>query len=178
MVKCNNDYRIIYFHNEVNEEGIAEANYNLLTMLQEDNIEPIHLFINSSGGNVCDMWSLIDIIENTTTPIYTYTTGYIQSSAVLLFLSGHKRFISKHAYVMIHQISQEIHDTYHRVDKYMNRLERIWEEFRDYILEKTKIDKSRLVDMKTHNEDWYITSEEAIKLGIATSYIEKEIFSY
>ena len=79
--------------------------FNLLYVLQEDNEkdqkqknykrEPIKLYINSNGGAIDDMWSLIDIMLNSKTPIYTYCTGYAMSAGFLIFLAGSKRFMTK-----------------------------------------------------------------------------------
>jgi ATP-dependent Clp protease protease subunit len=88
--------------------------FNLLQLIKDDdtneNIQkeykrkPIQIYINSYGGYVNDMWSIIDIILNSKTPIHTYCTGYAQSAAFELFLSGHRRYMTKHAKLMYHQI--------------------------------------------------------------------------
>ena len=71
--------------------------------------KPIILHIGSFGGSVYDAWSLIDIMRASETPIYTYCTGYAMSAACHIFLAGHKRYMTEHATLMWHQMSEELY---------------------------------------------------------------------
>lgn len=107
--------RIIYLANDIRNISIGYTNAYLLSLIEKDDKgeakekeykrEPIKIYINSYGGNLYDMWSLIDIILNSKTPIYTYCTGYAMSAGFKIFLAGHKRFVSKHATLLYHQLS-------------------------------------------------------------------------
>ena len=108
----NREKRLFYLSDEVDNGSIGQLCWSLLLQLQDDDKkeskekdfvrEPIKIYINSFGGSVYDMWSLIDIVLNSKTPIYTYCTGYAMSAAFLIFLAGHKRFATKHANFMYH----------------------------------------------------------------------------
>ena len=112
-INCEN--RIFYLSDYVDNSSIGQLCWSLIFQLQEDDKkeakekdfqrEPIKLYINSYGGSVYDMWALIDIIINSKTPIHTYCTGYAMSAAFKIFLAGHKRFCTKHATFMYHQMS-------------------------------------------------------------------------
>lgn len=112
------------------------------------------------------MWSLIDIIEKSKTPIYTYCTGQAQSAAFLIFLSGHKRFSYCHSTFMYHQVFC------YRQGKYQDMVEdRVemdsinkWNE--EYIIERTKITQKYIDEVRDKKKDVFIHSEEALKLGI------------
>lgn len=107
--------RIIYLANDIRNISIGHTNAYLLSLIEKDDKgeakekeykrEPIKIYINSYGGNLYDMWSLIDIILNSKTPIYTYCKGYAMSAGFKIFLAGHKRFVSKHATLLYHQLS-------------------------------------------------------------------------
>ena len=58
---------------------------------------PIRLYICSKGGNVGDMWYMVDSIMHSATEVNTYCMGYANNEAFLVFLAGEKRFISYHA---------------------------------------------------------------------------------
>ena len=106
-VKIDRDNRVIVLSDNIdnNTAGAIQA-YLLEVSLFDDSEddskkdykrEPIKLYINSCGGSVPDTWAIIDTIKSITTPVYTYCTGYAYSGGFLLFLSGEKRYGSKHA---------------------------------------------------------------------------------
>ena len=106
-VLIDTEKRIFYLSDNIEVSTISQLNFQLIKMLEEDDKQeqekkeykrkPIHLIINSFGGNVYDMWSLIDILLNSKTPIYTYCTGYAMSAGFIIFLAGEKRSATSHA---------------------------------------------------------------------------------
>jgi ATP-dependent Clp protease protease subunit len=135
--------------------------------LKEYERPPIKFFINSHGGNLCDMWALVDIMLNSNTPIYTYCTGYAESAGLKIFLAGHKRFVTRHATLMYHQLSawpagkyQDLHENQKELEWHQNAIE-------DYVCSRTKIKQSKLKEVREKKIDWNIHATEAVKLGIA-----------
>lgn len=84
-----NSDRIFYLSEDVSENSMGNICFELLKFInfdiEEDKVKknyykkPIKIFINSFGGSVYDCWSLIDIIEHSTTPyLYIcYRKGYV-----------------------------------------------------------------------------------------------------
>ena len=95
-IRLNTDKRLFYISDDIDNTTISVINFNLLYLLQEDDEKeakekdfkrtPIKIYINSNGGEIDDMWSLIDIMLNSKTPIYTYCTGYAMSAGFLIEL--------------------------------------------------------------------------------------------
>ena len=141
--------------------------------LPVDEREPIKIYINSNGGYVQDMWSLVDIMINSKTPIYTYSTGYAHSCGFLIFIAGTKRFITKHTKMCCHQFSGGATGMYQDIKEKVEDLDRMWRDFEDYICTQTKITKARLQEIREKKLDWYIYSEESIGLGVATDFVDK-----
>ena len=85
---------------------------NLINKLDpnEDEIKkPIELYINSCGGNVYAMFSIIDTIQNCPSPIITIGTGQIMSAATLILAAGTGgRYLTKNSSVMNHEMSDYI----------------------------------------------------------------------
>lgn len=177
----NTNNRLIYLTGDIDEENIGKLNFILLDILRQDNEEdekqkkyvrnPIHFHINSHGGYVDDMWSLIDIILSSKTPIYTYCTGYAMSAGFQIFLAGHKRFISKHVKLLYHQVSGCNWGKYMDMKQDIINIERDQKEIVKYILSRTKITKERIDEVVEKKINWYIYAEEAIKLGVADEII-------
>lgn len=175
------EQRTFYLFDEINELTIGALYSNMMTLIMQDNtlsselkeyeVAPIKLFINSHGGNVCDMWALVDLMELSDTPIETYCTGYAESAALSIFLAGHKRYITKHATLMYHQVSSLASGTYQDLEE--NQKEVKWHQTRieEYVLSKTKVKPNKLKEVCSKKQDWFIHANEAVKLGFADAIL-------
>ena len=177
----NTDKRLFYISDDIDNSSIGSLTFDLLFLLQQDDEkdakekdfkrEPIKIYINSYGGSVYDMWALIDIITNSKTPIYTYCTGYAMSAACKIFLAGHKRFISKHATLLYHQMScwrsgkyQDLVEDREEMDYLQNTIE-------EYVLNRTKMTKKEIQRIRENKIDYYIHADKAVELGFADEVI-------
>lgn len=182
-VFTNTNKRLFYLSDDINKSTIGELCFNLLYLLQEDDEkdskekdfkrEPIKIYINSDGGEVYDMWALIDIMLNAKTPIYTYCTGYAMSAAFQIFLAGGKRFASKHSTFLYHQVYCWRNGKYQDLVEDRVEMDHIQNEIETYVKDRTKITEEKLIEIKEKKIDWYIHCDEALKLGIVTDIIEE-----
>ena len=174
-ILLNTDKRLFYISNDINNETMGKTCFNLLYLLQEDDSkeakekdfkrEPIKIYIN-------DMWALIDIILSAKSPIYTYCTGYAMSAAFQIFLAGSKRFVSKHSKLLYHQMSCWRHGKYQDLVEDREEMDLYQKEIESYVMDRTKITKKRLDDVRERKIDWNIHCDECLELGIATDIIE------
>lgn len=125
---------------------------------------PIKLYITSQGGDVYAGFELIDIIENSKTPVYTINAGYQFSMGFLLGLAGHKRFATKHAKFLWHDGTSGALNSSAKVRDEIEFQARNEERVREYVLARTGIDAG-LYDSKLRVE-WYMFAEEAKALGV------------
>ncbi len=174
--------RIFYLSDDIEISTISQINFQLIKILNEDDKQekekveytrkPIHLFINSFGGNVYDMWSLVDILLNSRTPIYTYCTGYAMSAGFFIFLAGEKRSATPHATFLYHQTIDWLgKKKYQDLAEYKDESEFVQLELEKYIIKQTKITQEELEKIRLCKKDWYIHSDEALKLGIINNLI-------
>lgn len=171
--------RIFYISDDIDHSSIGKMCFNLLFLLQQDEKnekekrdfkrEPISIYINSNGGDVYDMWGLIDIIEKSKTPIHTYCTGYAMSAAFLIFLSGHKRFAFRHSTFMYHQLYYHEFGRYKDAVEYRAEIDNTNKWFEEYVIERTKITQEYVDNVRDKKIDVYIHAEEALRLGIIES---------
>lgn len=169
--------RMIYLQDEINNETLSDVVSSILLFNKMDAEEtkvnkhyvrqPIHLYINTFGGSVCDMWSLISVMDASKTPIYTYCTGYAMSAGFMIFIAGHRRFIGNHAQLMYHQLSSGVIGTAQEIAECFEATEKEYEKMEAYVLSHTKISREKLRKIKERKQDWYIDPKEAISLGIA-----------
>lgn len=180
-VFINIEKRMFYIHDDIDEDSISKVCYNLLNILTDDqqkedkeknyNREPIKIYINSYGGNVYDMWALIDIMLNSKTPIHTYCTGYAMSAAFQIFLAGHRRFATKHSTFMYHQISCWRQGKYQDLVEDRQQMDFLQKKIEEYVIDRTKLTQSDINDIREKKKDFFVHPEEALKYGIISEII-------
>ena len=168
------------------DQGVAECAQDLIKMIircnKEDNGKPaedrmpIKIFIDSPGGDVTFMWSIIQMIEMSTTPVWTinYCTAYSAASEILA--SGHKRFAFPGSHVMIHLGSCTYSGDVANVETTKKYFDALSKKTVDHLLERTKIDP-KMFKKKTMT-DWFLDENEALEKGIVDKIITSfdEIF--
>jgi len=172
----NIEKRTFYLSDEVDNESVGKLLWDILYQIREDDNkdekekdykrEPIKLYINSYGGSVYDMWGLIDVILNSKTPIYTYCTGYAMSAAFKIFLAGHKRYCYKHSTFMYHQMSCWLSGKLQDIKENREEMDRLNTQIEKYVIERTKLTKDDIKDIREKKKDFYIHSDMAVKYGI------------
>ena len=138
-------------------------NIDIEDMVEVSKRAPIRMYINSTGGDFNAMLSLYDIIRLSKTPIYTFNIGTAYKEAFFIYLAGHKRFSYPHASFAYERDLRHIADEEEN-HPMKNFYEKQLSELKDILLERTKItDNEYNKHLKTI---WYITADEAFKLGI------------
>ena len=132
--------------------------------------KPIKLFLQNDGGLLQMAYSLIDIIQASKTPVYTYDLGVCSSAAALIFLSAPRRFMFRNSTVLIHQGSAEFTGDAGKILDATQSYKEMLKKMNNYILQRTNIPKAMLT--KKRNDDWTLSAEECIKYQVATDIVE------
>lgn len=114
--------------------------------------KPIHLYIMSPGGDTDYMWSLVDAIEASETPVVTVNVGLAASAAGIIFLAGHKRLMTARSRLVIHEGSACMAGDAVKVMDASENYKKLIKQMRDYILSRTNITAAALNRQKCH--DW------------------------
>ena len=77
--------------------------------------QPLKIYINSNGGELFAAIPLIDAIRNSKIPIHTYIEGLAASAASLIAMAGHKRYITKNSFMLIHELRTGVEGTFSNV---------------------------------------------------------------
>lgn len=180
--------RIIYLHDIVDDTSVLSA-IEKINQINESDIQqeiefqlkyglntqssrkPIILDIASWGGIVYSGLNLISCIEQSVTPIVTRVNGYAFSMGLMIFLSGHKRQISRHATLMYHQISGGIVGKLKDQEEDLEISKELQKHLEDYMLERSNLKRKDLKKIYQLKRDFYISAKQAIELGIADEII-------
>lgn len=165
----------IFWLNE-NVESCAE---DLIKMILRCNKEdkgkpveerkPIKIFIDSPGGDVTFMWTIINMIEASKTKVITinYCTAYSAASEILA--SGHERYALPGSHVMIHLGSCAYSGDVANVESTKKYFDALSKKTVDHLLQRTKIEP-KMFKKKTLT-DWFLDEEDALKNGIVDKII-------
>jgi ATP-dependent Clp protease, protease subunit len=161
---------VYYLTGEISEDSITPV----IRWIMYENLEikdgkNLTLYINSTGGDLYQAFALIDVIKQSRHMISTVALGACMSAAFLIFASGSKgqRFASKNTSFMCHQFSESMDDKYHDLKATMKENDLCNQRMIDILKEATGLTPSKIKAKLLPASDVYLTSEEAINLGIA-----------
>lgn len=179
--------RLYYLYGEINARNCADIAYDISEINLEDDEKddkekdykrkPIKIYFNSFGGSVYDMWLLVDTIMGSKTPVYTYCTGYAMSAAFIIFLSGHKRYMSPHATLMYHQIYCWRSGKYQDLVDDREQTDHLNEMIENYVVERTALTGEDLINIREKKKDTYFSAQEAKELQIIDEIIMFDVSS-
>jgi ATP-dependent Clp endopeptidase proteolytic subunit ClpP len=168
----------IYFYSPIDSNSVLSLNKNLHSLnndliyqarIQKREPADIWLYINSYGGYVFDGFSAMDTILNSEVKINTIVDGACASAATFLSVVGHKRYIKKHSYILIHQLSstawgnyEQIKDEVKNLDKFMKMLKEVYKQY-------TKIPMKKIDEILKH--DIWFSANEALTYGLVDEII-------
>ena len=99
-------HRSIFFSEDVSEQSAADLSAMLLYYDNEDNEEPIHLYLHSNGGAVSGLNNIYDVMQMISAPVKTILLGKCYSAGAVFLAAGTKgeRYALRSSNVMIHGV--------------------------------------------------------------------------
>lgn len=132
--------------------------------------KPIKILLDTTGGSVSVMWSIIKAIKMSKTPIYTINFCDCLSAGAHILASGHKRFAMPGSTVLIHSGSCMYTGTQEQADNAKKYYDALCKKADNQLLADTKIDLK--VFKKKSPFDWYLNADEALQYGVVDKIIE------
>jgi ATP-dependent Clp protease, protease subunit len=166
------DDRIIMLSEDFNDTMATIIVAQLLYLDALDNSKPIKMYINSPGGVITSMWSIIDTMNIIKSEVHTICIGMAASCASITLVNGAKghRYILEHAKVMIHQPHggaqgqvTDIEISYKEIVKAKELLSESISEHSGQPIDKVKLDMER---------DYWLTAEEALAYGLVDKILK------
>lgn len=170
--------RKLFINEEIDSDSVAEAIKQIMRYNSDDRDKavedrmPITLYLCSVGGYIDPGFSLIDVILQSKTPVYTVNMGLWYSTAFLIGLSGHKRFAFSHSKFLMHDGWISLENSGSKAKDYMKFSDECNEKIKEYVLERSNID-SEQYDKQTRDE-WYMLSEQAKEYGFVDYIIGQD----
>ena len=130
---------------------------------------PIKLHINSYGGSVFAGLSAVDYIINSKIPIHTVIDGCAASAATLMSCVAEKRYMHRHACMLVHQLSGLMWGKFQEMQDDMQNSEMLMEKIKDIYRKYTKIPKKELDNILKHDIWW--EAEKCLEYGLVDELI-------
>ena len=161
--------RIYYIDSPIDDSTLDLIKF-IMRCNMEDKDKPIEerkrilIMIDSPGGSVEVLSSIIGAIKISKTPIHTccYCTAY--SAAADLLACGHKRFALPMTSVMFHAGSACYQGSQNDIDKAKKFFDKVGKRITDEVNSRTKFDNKFLKKLKT--DDMYMDEQEALDYGV------------
>jgi ATP-dependent Clp endopeptidase proteolytic subunit ClpP len=143
--------------------AIAEAN--------DSNQDVIPVCIDSYGGQVYALLSMVDMLKQCTKPIATIAVGKVMSCGAILFSQGTEgyRYMSPYATLLIHDVSSWDHGKVEEIKAGAEETDRLNKLIYKLMAENTGHPEDyfmNLVHEKCH-ADWFLTAQEAKRHNLA-----------
>ena len=166
--------RILFLSGEVTADSMDTLIAQILFLDSLDN-RPIHLYINSGGGDCYSGLALISVMNFVKSPIYTYVLGLAASMAAVIASNGEKghRMALPYSRFMIHQPSSGLqHATYKDTQIHYEEMKSVKNDLYE-ILSKNSGKPIEEVEALCDRDNW-MKSQEAIEMGFLDGIIEKK----
>jgi hypothetical protein len=168
----------IFFYSDVSKESVLSLNKQLrdlsikllnLSNVHEIPVPPIKLHINSSGGSLLDAFAAVDYIKNSKVPVHSVIDGSAASAATIMSVVASKRYMYRHSYMLIHQLSSGLYgkfeeqiDDFRNSSTFMNTIMQLYKQH-------TKIPSKTLKEIL--KRDIYFDAETCLKYGLVDQII-------
>jgi ATP-dependent Clp protease, protease subunit len=160
------DERIILLAEDFNDTMASIIVAQLLYLQSEDATKDITMYINSPGGSVVSMWSIIDTMNLIKPDVSTVCIGMAASAASLTLANGAKgkRFILPNAKVMIHQPSGGAQGQASDIEITAKEILKTKDQLHKFMADKTGQSIKKLE--KDMDRDTFLDAQESLDYGI------------
>lgn len=163
----------IYFYCDVTPATIFQLikhlrklDVKLQTEKLKNGVENVHinLHINSYGGDLYGAFAAIDIIRTLQTPVHSYIEGVAASAATIISCVCDKRYIYKHAQMLIHQLTTLMWGKFASLEDEFTNCKKAMDVIKNIYKDNSKISKKDLNEILKHDLWW--DADYCLKVGL------------
>tara|TARA_R110001592_G_scaffold341418_1_gene630416 strand:+ start:141 stop:749 length:609 start_codon:yes stop_codon:yes gene_type:complete len=163
---------VIFINDEINDHTLTDFIIRMRSLLQhrKDKSAPVNLMINSPGGDIYEMFGIIDYIETLDVKVNTICRGRAFSAAAIILTMGTgTRMISKRSTVMFHQSSSFLGGKMSDITAYLDNVKSLEKIIYGMLASKTKKDADWWKN--SMRSDMFFTAEELLEIGVVDQVI-------
>jgi ATP-dependent Clp protease protease subunit len=164
--------RTILLSGEIKKD-LAERTIRQLLLLEDENDDPIRVFIDSPGGDADAGFAVFDMIRFVKPPVWTIGMGLVASAAAIIQLAAPKerRAGLPNSHYLIHQPLSGIRGVATDIEIHARELEKLREKINRLIADETGTEISRVE--KDTDRDFWMNAEESVRYGLISRIIQR-----
>lgn len=155
-------------------EELGEMSSNILSKQLEalGDVEEIHVFINSYGGEVAEGLAIYNALRRHKAKVTTYCDGFACSIASVIFMAGNERVMNESSLLMIHNAWTWAQGNAEELRKQADDLEKITQASVEAYKAHSSLSEEEIKALMDA-ETWILPSE-ALEYGFATKIDKTE----
>lgn len=171
----NEHDRIYYLDKAIDDTALDLVKF-IIKCNREDGDKPVDerkrilIMIDSPGGSVEVLGSILGAIKISKTPVWTCCYCAAYSAAADLLACGHKRFMLPMTSAMFHAGSATYSGSQNEIDKAKKFFDGVGKRINDEVICHANFDNKTLKKMKT--DDVYMTENDALAYGVIDEICE------
>ena len=164
----------VYFYGDVSlqscillRKAIEDASYNsklIHTLYNIDKPPPIKLYITTFGGSLQPTFGIVDYIKSLDTEIHSIVDSYVASAGTLISIVCDKRYIRKHSYMLLHQLSGGVNGQLNKIEEDVENMNSFTNTLKEIYVENSLIKNNEIDDILKHDIWW--NSQKCLQYGI------------
>ena len=167
----------IYFYNDVTVKTMTDLTIEIKKLTKKllafniayDTDVEIFLHINSGGGDVFGVLSIINLIINNKVNIVTVIEGQACSAATILSMIGSRRQITENSYMLIHNLSSGFWGKMHEMEDEMKNLTLLTKDIKKMYKTYTKITTTQLESLL--KKDLLLDAKTCLRYGLVDEIV-------
>lgn len=163
---------VIFLNDEITDHTLTDFIIRMRSLLQHrtDKTAPVNLMINSPGGDIYEMFGIIDYIESLDVKVNTVCRGRAFSAAAIILTCGTgKRMMSKRSTVMFHQCSSFLGGKMSDITAFLDNVKSLEKIIYGMLAEKTTQDADWWKNKM--RSDMFFTADELLEIGVIDQII-------
>lgn len=161
--------RKIVLSGDIDCTMFAELSTQLAAYEADSRTEPVMIEINSEGGATSDALAIVGRLRASPCPIHTVGYGKVMSAATLIYAAGSTRIMSRYAWFMIHDASDQFKGSVPKIKAELKQLEREELQWIELLELFTGVPKALWAELTANST--HLTAEDCKKLLIADELI-------
>lgn len=169
-LKDEADLPIIWV-NDFDEDTSRDFFYDFLSYLSDDSIKNIVIYIDSNGGHIDALFSMAELIENSSKPVTTVNAGKSFSAGAILFALGTEghRWVAPASRTMFHNIHlTALGKDVEEAAQYIDMVSRMNDDWVKRVVKKSDLTQKQFNSLlKEANGELFLTAKQMLKYGFA-----------
>lgn len=165
--------RIVFLGTAIDDQSANLIIAQLLFLEGEDPDKPVHLYINSPGGEMNAFFGILDTMRFLRAPVSTMCVGQAASAAAVLLAAGEPgmRHALPNARVLLHQPHGGAQGQSTDIEIQVREMVEVRDRMVDVLVRATGQDRDRIVaDL---DRDYILRGEDAVAYGVVDSILEE-----